>query len=297
MDGPYPSKRGTIAAVSGSTGDHETQEDDQQNESNHCPKIKRQIGVFSQGMRRILHHFGAYCLLMKRAFQKPGRSREYGKALAREIDYLGLDSVAIVGIISLFVGAVVTIQTALNLDDPFIPDYYIAIATRESIILEFSPTMVSLILAGKVGSNIASTLGTMRVSEQIDALEVMGVNSASYLVMPKVLASMLFNPILIMLSMGLGLLGGYIAGNLTGVISTPDYLLGIQLGFKPFYITYAMTKTVVFAFLITSISAYYGYTVKGGAVEVGTSSTRAVVSSSVAVIVANYFLTQILLGT
>lgn len=234
---------------------------------------------------------------MLRALRKPEQLREYWRALIREIDYLGYDSVAIVSIISLFVGAVVTIQTALNLEDPLIPDYYIAIATRESIILEFSPTMISLILAGKVGSNIASTLGTMRVSEQIDALEVMGVNSASYLITPKVVASMIYNPILIVLSMFLGLFGGFIAGSMTEMISPTDYILGSQLGFKPYYVQYAMTKTVVFAFLITSISSYHGYTVKGGAVEVGAASTRAVVSSSVAVIVSNYILTQILLST
>ena len=244
-----------------------------------------------------LKNTGEYVLLMGRAMRKPERWSEYGRSLLREIDYLGYDSVAIVTIISIFVGAVVTIQTALNLDDPLIPDYYIAIATRESIILEFSPTMVSLILAGKVGSNIASTLGTMRVSEQIDALEVMGVNSASYLITPKVIASMLYNPILIVLSMFLGILGGFIAGQMTGMISATDYILGVQLGFRPFYVEYALTKTVVFAFLITSISSYYGYTVKGGAVEVGTASTRAVVSSSVAVIVSNYILTQILLSS
>lgn len=248
-------------------------------------------------MLKALNNLGAYFLLIGRALRRPERWKEYWKALSREIDYLGYDSVVIVTIISLFVGAVVTIQTALNLEDPLIPDYYIAIATRESIILEFSPTMISLILAGKVGSNIASTLGTMRVSEQIDALEVMGVNSASYLITPKIVASMIFNPILIVLSMFLGLLGGFIAGNLTGMISATDYQLGLQLGFKPYYVQYALSKTVVFAFLITSISSYYGYTVKGGAVEVGTASTKAVVSSSVAVIVANYILTQVLLSS
>ena len=162
---------------------------------------------------------------MGRLFHKPERFSMYRKSFAKEIDYLGYDSVAIVAIISLFVGAVVTIQTALNLDNPIIPAYYIAIATRESIILEFSPTMISLILAGKVGSNIASTLGTMRVSEQIEALDVMGINSPAYLILPKILASMIFNPILILLSMFLGILGGYIAGDLSGMITPPDYVL------------------------------------------------------------------------
>ncbi|MDX5325206.1 MAG: ABC transporter permease [Bacteroidota bacterium] len=246
---------------------------------------------------RLIRGIGDFFFLMQRVFKKPENWREYRKSLMREIDHLGIDSVGIVSIISLFVGAVVTIQTALNLDDPLVPDYYIAIATRESIILEFSPTMVSLILAGKVGSNIASMLGTMRVSEQIDALEVMGVNSASYLIMPKVVACILFNPILISISMFLGLLGGYLAGGFTGMVAGGDFMLGLKLGFNPFYITYALIKTVVFAFLISSISSYFGYTVKGGAVEVGISGTNAVVNSSVAIILANYLLTDILLST
>jgi phospholipid/cholesterol/gamma-HCH transport system permease protein len=245
---------------------------------------------------RIFNGIGAYAELMWRVFRKPERWSEYRKSLWREIDLLGLDSVGIVAVISIFVGAVVTIQTALNLEDPLIPQYYIAIATRESIILEFSPTMISLILAGKVGSNIASTIGSMRVTEQIDALEVMGINSASYLILPKIVASVLFNPILIIISIFLGLFGGYLAGNLTGMVSMGDFEYGLKLGFVPFYIYYAMIKTVIFAFLIASISAFFGYTVKGGAIDVGRASTTAVVNSSVAIIIANYFLTDILLS-
>lgn len=233
---------------------------------------------------------------MLRVFKRPERTKEYLKSFWRDIDHLGLDSIGIVAIISLFVGAVVTIQTALNLEDPLIPAYYIAIATRESIVLEFSPTMISLILAGKVGSNIASTIGTMRVTEQIDALEVMGINSASYLILPKIAASVIFNPILIIISIFLGLLGGYLAGDFTGMVSMADFVYGLKLGFNPFYVTYALIKTVIFAFLIASISAYFGYTVKGGAIDVGTSSTSAVVNSSVAIIIANYLLTDILLS-
>jgi len=218
----------------------------------------------------------------------------YYQAFIRDLDLLGLNSLSFVAVISVFVGAVVTIQTAFNLDDPLIPDYYIAIATRESLILEFSPTIISLILAGKVGSNIASTLGSMRVSEQIDALEVMGVNSASYLIVPKILALIFFNPLLIVLSMALGLVGGYLA-SAGGVISVEDYVYGLTVDFDAYHITYAIIKTFVFAFLITSISAYFGYYVKGGAIEVGVNATKAVVSSSVAIIVSNYFLTQMLL--
>lgn len=245
----------------------------------------------TEGIRSV----GLYFMMLGRTFSKPENWREYWKAFMRDLDLLGLSSVWIVSIISLFVGAIVTIQTAYNLEDPWIPDYYIAIATRESIILEFSPTMVSLILAGKVGSNIASTLGSMRVSEQIDALEVMGVNPPCYLILPKIVALMIFNPILITISMFLGLLGGFYAAMWVADMVPADFLTGLQLGFNPYYVTYALIKTVVFAFIITTISAFYGYHVKGGSIEVGVNATKAVVSSSVAIIIANYILTQILL--
>lgn len=238
---------------------------------------------------------GQYFILLGKTFSKPESLRGYWKAFMRDLELLGMNSLMIVTIISLFIGAIVTIQTALNLEDPFIPDYYIALATRETIILEFSPTMVSLILAGKVGSNIASTLGSMRVSEQIDALEVMGVNSASYLILPKIAALMLFNPLLIIISMFLGIGGGYFAAVFVSDITPVDFVQGLQLEFNPFYVSYALIKTVVFAFIITTISAYYGYYVKGGSVEVGINATKAVVSSSVAIIISNYILTQILL--
>jgi phospholipid/cholesterol/gamma-HCH transport system permease protein len=245
-------------------------------------------------LTRWIQSLGNYMLLLRRTFRKPENGRMYYKAFMSDLELLGLNSLGIVTVISVFVGAVVTIQTAFNLDDPLVPDYYIAIATRESLILEFSPTIISLILAGKVGSNIASTLGSMRVSEQIDALEVMGVNPASYLIAPKILSLILFNPILIILSMCLGLVGGYLAA-LGGVLSVEDYLYGLTVDFKAYHITYAVTKTFVFAFLIVSISAYFGFNVKGGAIEVGVNATKAVVSSSVAIIVSNYMLTQLLL--
>jgi phospholipid/cholesterol/gamma-HCH transport system permease protein len=241
-----------------------------------------------------LNDLGRYFMLMGRTFRKPESRNMYYQAFIRDLDLLGLNSLGLVTVISIFVGAVVTIQTAFNLDDPLVPDYYIAIATRESIILEFSPTIVSLILAGKVGSNIASTLGSMRVSEQIDALEVMGVNPAAYLIAPKVLALVFFNPILIIISMFLGVLGGYFA-SMGGVMTVDDYLYGLTVDFAPYHITYALIKSFVFAFLIVTISAYYGFYVKGGAIEVGINSTKAVVSSSVAIIISNYMLTQLLL--
>ncbi len=247
-------------------------------------------------LTRFFEDIGRYFMLMKLVFRRPDNVRMYWSAFVRDLYSLGVNSLGLVCIISLFVGAVVTIQTALNLENPIIPKYYIAIATRESIILEFSPTMISLILAGKVGSNIASTLGTMRVSEQIDALEVMGVKSASYLIMPKIAATLFFNPILITLSMFLGIIGGYFFGTATGMVTPTEFTKGLQMDYRPFYIVYALIKTVVFAFVITSISAYYGYFVKGGAVEVGANSTKAVVTSSLVLILTNYLLTQLLLG-
>ncbi|MGB1570142.1 MAG: MlaE family ABC transporter permease, partial [Schleiferiaceae bacterium] len=219
------------------------------------------------------------------------------RSLVQEIRLLGLDSISIVVILSVFMGAVVTIQTAFQLsDDPLIPTYYIAMATRESITLEFSPTVVSLILAGKVGSNIASSLGTMRVSEQIDALEIMGVNSASFLILPKVAALVLFNPVLIILSLFLGLWGGAMAGDLLGLVPFQESIMGYRLEYIVFEnAIYGLIKATAFAFIIGSVSAYSGYSVKGGAVEVGIASTNAVVRSCLAIILANYLLTDLIL--
>lgn len=196
----------------------------------------------------------------------------------------------------MFVGAALTIQTAFNIDSPFIPLYAVGLATRDSIILEFSPTIISLILAGKVGSSIASELGTMRVTEQIDALEIMGVNSSSFLVLPKIIAALFINPFLVIISMAIGMAGGWFFGLLAGVITTTEFVYGVKYAFQPFYITYALLKTVVFAFLITSISAYFGYYTAGGALEVGASSTKAVVYSSIFLLLTNFLLTQMLLS-
>ena len=240
---------------------------------------------------------GAYVLPMTKVFRRPDRWRLFMRALVQEIRLLGLDSISIVVILSVFMGAVVTIQTAFQLsDDPLIPTYYIAMATRESITLEFSPTVVSLILAGKVGSNIASSLGTMRVSEQIDALEIMGVNSASFLILPKVAALVLFNPVLIILSLFLGLWGGAMAGDLLGLVPFQESIMGYRLEYIVFEnAIYGLIKATVFAFIIGSVSAYSGYSVKGGAVEVGIASTNAVVRSCLAIILANYLLTDLIL--
>ncbi|MCH1402134.1 MAG: ABC transporter permease [Schleiferiaceae bacterium] len=240
---------------------------------------------------------GAYVLLMTKVFRRPDRWKLFVRSLVHEIRILGLDSISIVVILSVFMGAVVTIQTAFQLsDDPLIPTYYIAMATRESITLEFSPTVVSLILAGKVGSNIASSLGTMRVSEQIDALEIMGVNSASFLILPKVAALLLFNPVLIILSLFLGLWGGAMAGDLLGLVPFEESIMGYRLEYIVFEnAIYGLIKATAFAFIIGSVSAYSGYSVKGGAVEVGIASTNAVVRSCLAIILANYLLTDLIL--
>jgi phospholipid/cholesterol/gamma-HCH transport system permease protein len=193
-------------------------------------------------------------------------------------------------------GAVITLQTAYNTENPIYPTYLIGLGTRDSIILEFSSTITALILAGKMGSNIASEIGTMRITEQIDALEMMGVNSASYLILPKIVATLIFNPILTILSMVVGITGGAVAGVTTGVISLQNYIYGIQYAFIPYYVTYSLIKSLFFAFIITTVSSYQGYYVEGGALEVGRSSTRAVVFSSLVLLLFNVILTQLLLS-
>lgn len=234
-------------------------------------------------------------MLLGRVFSKPEKSSIYRNQFFLEVDKLGIGSLGIVAIISVFMGAVITIQSAFNFESPWIPIYSVGVATRESIILEFSPTIISLILAGKVGSNIASEIGTMRVTEQIDALEIMGINSSCYLILPKILAAVFINPFIIILSMFLGIAGGYVFGLLTGVVTSYEYIYGIQYEFRPYNVTYALIKTVFFAFIITSVSSYHGYYTKGGALEVGQSSTKAVVYSSILILLFNLLLTQLLL--
>lgn len=244
---------------------------------------------------RLLAKIGTYFLLLRRTFSRPEKFSILYRQTMREIEKTGINSFSIVVIISLFVGAVITIQSNYNIENPLLPKYLIGLTVRDSLLLEFSSTMVALILAGKVGSSIASELGMMRVTEQIDALEVMGVNSASYLILPKIIATVLFFPILCLLSVIVGLAGGYLSCVLADVIPPSDYLYGIQYAFRPYYISYALTKTAVYAFIITSVSAYFGYYVEGGAVEVGKSSTRAVVQSSILILLANLILTRTIL--
>ena len=243
-----------------------------------------------------IEHVGKYFIMLKQVFKKPQKNSVFKEMVFREIEDLGLKSLGIIMFISFFVGGVVAIQTALNVDSPFIPKYLIGFATKRSMILEFAPTFMSIILAGKVGSYITSSIGTMRVTEQIDALEVMGINSLNYLVLPKIIAALFFYPMLVILAMFLGILGGYVAGLLTDMFFTEDFIYGIQLDFNPYFIKYALIKTLVFAFVIATIPAYHGYYVKGGSLEVGRASTQAVVWTSIVIILLNYFLTQMLLG-
>ena len=239
--------------------------------------------------------FGRYCLFMTQVFRIPEKMREFFKSLINEIYKLGVDSIPLVIIISLFIGAVICIQMTINIVSPLIPSYSTGLATREILILEFSSTMMCLILAGKVGSNIASEIGTMRVTEQIDAIEIMGLNSASYIVLPKIVGFVIFVPVLYILSLFMGLVGGGLIAEFTDMLTYDNYLYGIQSFFTEWYIWYSMIKTIVFAFIITSVASYYGYYVNGGSLEVGKASTNAVVSSSILILLADVILTKLLL--
>jgi phospholipid/cholesterol/gamma-HCH transport system permease protein len=234
-------------------------------------------------------------MFMTQVFRKPEKWKEFFKSLINEIYKLGVDSIPLVIIISLFIGAVICIQMTINIVSPLIPSYSTGLATREILILEFSSTMMCLILAGKAGSNIASEIGTMRVTEQIDAIEIMGLNSASLIVLPKIVGFVLFIPVLYILSLFVGLIGGGIIAEFTDMLTVDNYVYGIQSFFTEWYIWYSMIKTLVFAFIITSVAAYYGYYVKGGSLEVGKASTNAVVSSSILILLADVILTKLLL--
>jgi phospholipid/cholesterol/gamma-HCH transport system permease protein len=244
---------------------------------------------------KVLNNIGKYVIMLTIVFSKPEKWRIFRRRLFEEIEFIGVKSIPIVALMSAFMGGVISLQTASNMDSPWLPQYTIGYITRSSTILEFSPTIISLILAGKVGSNIASEIGTMRVTEQIDALEIMGVNSLSYLVLPKIMAAMFFFPVLIIFSIGLSLIGGWLTLTLSDLASTDTYVYGIRSFYTDLEIRYALTKSVAFAFLITSIASFYGYYTKGGALDVGRSSTQSVVSASIAILIANLLLTQMIL--
>lgn len=242
-----------------------------------------------------LHNIGKYFILLGKVFRKPDNVKMYWRQIVQEMVSLGIGSLGLISIISVFMGAVVTLQTVSAIDSPLIPLYTVGYATRQSFILELAPTIMCLILAGKVGSNISSEIGTMRITEQIDALEIMGVNSASYLIFPKIIAALFTIPMIVIYSMFLGIIGGYIVGAYSSMLTIDDYLYGIRYDFKTFDVIYALIKTLFFAFIITTIPSYYGYYVRGGALDIGRSSTKSVVYSSISILIINYLLTQLLL--
>ncbi|QZE14107.1 ABC transporter permease [Halosquirtibacter laminarini] len=242
---------------------------------------------------KFFESIGDYCVLMTKVLKKPQKMSMFWSDLLREMDKLGVGSMRIVMVISLFMGGILTLQVSYNLSNPFMPKYLIGLGNRDTLILEFSSTILGLILAGKVGSNIATEIGSMRVSEQIDSLDIMGVNSANYLILPKLIACVLFNPILYVLSVATGIIGGAIVGPVTGVVSMGDYVEGLVHTFNPFYVTFSFIKTLVFGFIIASIPAYYGYNVRGGALEVGKASTDSVVLSSILILCADLVITQL----
>lgn len=235
-------------------------------------------------------------MLMYRVFSKPQKFSVYIRQIIFEINNIGISSLPIIAIISVFMGGIITIQAAFGFNSPWVPLYAVGFTTRESILLEFSPTIVCLILAGKVGSNIASEIGAMRITEQIDALEIMGINSAGYLIFPKIAGAVFIFPFLIAISMFLGIWGGYVMGVSAGACTSYEYIYGIQAFFEPWKLYYSFTKVVVFAFIITSVSSYYGYHTRGGALEVGKSSTDAVVYSSILILLFALILTNLFLN-
>ncbi len=243
----------------------------------------------------MLTRIGDYFIFLGTLFRNREKMGVYLRLIIDECMSIGVGSIFIVALVNTFIGAVTCVQTAYNLTNPFVPKNIIALIVRDSSILELAPTLSCIVLAGKVGSNIAGELGTMRISEQIDALEVMGINSSSYLILPKVVASVLMFPLLVIMAAFLSILGGYIAGTLAGVISPEEYVSGLRFEYKPFGVAFALIKTFVFAFLVSTISAYQGYNVKGGALEVGTASTSAVTNSCIAIVAADFVLTQVLL--
>lgn len=242
-----------------------------------------------------LSSIGSYSIMVKEVFKKPTKWPIMKSLILKEIDELIFGSLGIIVFISLFIGGVVTIQTALNLDNPLIPISLIGFATRQSVVLEFAPTFTSIIMAGKVGSYITSSIGTMRVTEQIDALEVMGVNSLNYLVFPKIIA-MLMYPFAVAIAMYMGILGGWMAGVWGDFTSSADFVEGLQLDFDPYHVTYSFIKTLVFAFIIATVPSFHGYYMKGGALDVGKAATTSFVWTSVVIIILNFILTQLLLG-
>lgn len=243
---------------------------------------------------KYLHSFGSYLMLMGRAFSRPDRMRMFMKQYVKEMSALGIDSIGIVLLISFFIGAVICIQMKLNIQSPWMPRWVSGYTTREIMLLEFSSSIMCLILAGKVGSNIASEIGTMRVTQQIDALDIMGVNSANYIILPKILGLVTIMPLLVIFSSLSGVIGAYATAVFGRILSVDDLTLGLQHDFKAWFMYMSIIKSLFFAFIISSVASYCGYKVEGGSVEVGKASTTAVVSSSVLILFSDVFLTQLL---
>lgn len=246
-------------------------------------------------MKNTFQLTGEYWQLMLRVFRKPEKWSIFWKQFWKESQKLVIGSLLLVFIISIAVGGVICLQTANNLESPFIPKFYVGVMARESLVLEFCSTMVALILAGKMGSNISSEIGSMRITEQIDAMEIMGVNSANFLILPKVTSATIFSPLVMLMSFILGVLGGGLLIAITGIITLAQYVEGLQFAFNQWYIFYSMIKMAVFCFIITSIAAYYGYYAKGGSLGVGKSSTQAIVASSMLILIFDLILTKLLL--
>jgi phospholipid/cholesterol/gamma-HCH transport system permease protein len=240
-------------------------------------------------------HVGRFLLMIKRMLSIPENWKMYWKELMHQCSEIGIGSLGIVAIISVFIGAVSAVQTAYQLVSPVIPKTTIAVIVRDTVILEFAPTLTSIVLAGVVGSKIASELGNMRVSEQIDALEIMGINTKAYLVLPKILAALLVIPMLVVIAAVLGIWGGRLAGAASGILSAETFDRGLTIGFMPYNVSFALAKAYTFSFIISGIPAYYGYNVQGGALEIGRSSTQAVVTSCIMILLADYLLAAILL--
>lgn len=243
---------------------------------------------------KYLNILGRYLILMGRTFSRPERMRMFMKQYSKEMSALGVDSIGIVLLISFFIGAVICIQMKLNIQSPWMPRWVSGYTTREIMLLEFSSSIMCLILAGKVGSNIASELGTMRVTQQIDALDIMGVNSACYLILPKILGLITLMTFLVIFADGMGIVGAYATAYIGHILPPDDLTLGLQHAFNPWFIWMSLIKSTVFAFIISSVSSFCGYTVEGGSVEVGKASTSAVVNSSIIILFSDVFLTQLL---
>ncbi|MDR0828661.1 MAG: ABC transporter permease [Prevotellaceae bacterium] len=246
-------------------------------------------------MKKTLEQVGKYVNLMKKTFSLPDNWRMFWRQLPLEMEKLGINTVGIIVLISIFMGVIMTMQTIMNTENPMLPRYSTGLVLRDTLLLEFSSSIMSLLLAGKVGSNIASEIGTMRVTEQIDALDIMGVNSANYLILPKIIGLMLCMPMLVTFSVFCGLAGGCGVAIFTDMITISDFIYGIQYAFIPYYFTYSIIKSFFFGFVIASVSAFYGYFAYGGAIDVGKASTNAVVNSSILLLAVNVILTQLLL--